>query len=565
LKIIILILIFINLSANVILKKDIITDKHILQIASSKSYTQVEKYIIPYIKNESYFIDFYGNYYVAYIVNVDAKNIKALQNKYNYIFKDTIIRKKFTPTKENNITEKLENIKKSTIVNKTKLIAIPKVKTNKPKTTLTKKRIVKSKIVPKVINDYKSALLDYKNKKYKSCYNKFTKLFQKNIKNTNINFYLGRCSYKVKKYHDAIIAYERVLFENPNSSRTKLEMAKAYFAKNSFKASKKLFEEVKKDKNIPPHTMETTNLFLSMIEKKIKRHFISGVAIVGAVYDSNVNSSSFHDNYNDVEINGIKLDLNNTSKKEDAVAHQEVLVLNHKYLINDSIENRNDLLVFSKMFFEDKHKSKNIQLINFSPSLNVKYNNKLNVSYKLFVDNLFIDKKNNMYSYGINPNIIYPYNNKIKINTVVKYQNKYYKAKQDIDKNSVYIDASIGVLYDYTNKLKFNSSFFYSKEDTKQQNDSKKFKYSFSTTYSSDLRIQITPNISYENTKYKDIDKEYLVKENNKEYKFGIDLKYIYNNNFIIQTMAENIKQTSNKKPNEYTKHTFGLNLIRIF
>jgi uncharacterized protein (UPF0147 family) len=549
---------YISLNANIVLKKDLKIDNYYLQVASCEDYICIEKEVIPYIKDESYFIDYYNNLYVGYIVNINTRTQAIeLQKRYKKRFVDSILRTNFQKTKENQQINTLEKIAQA-FYDKKILI--------KKKPIVIQKPIIKKiiSIKSKLVSDYKSALIDYKNKNYQSCYDKFNKLFQTNLKDSNINFYLGRCAYENKNYHEAIIAYERVLFEKPKSTRTKFEMAKSYFAKNSFKASKKLFVDVLKDKTIPKKIEHTSKSYLAKIDNNTKKHFLSGVAILGIVYDNNVNSSSTHDIYKDVTVGGVKLDLNNSTEKDGALAHQEIAVLNYKYLINDKIDNTHDIVLFAKSFFDNKYKSKNIKLVSYTSSLKVQHTKKLNISYSLFVDNLFIENKNNMYSYGLSPKLNYIYNDKITINNNMKYQKKYYKNSTDKIKDSVYIENSTNISYKYKHNMIFNPSVFYSFENTKKSNDNRKMGLKINTTYLIKPTIPFSVSLSYNNTKYTDTDPTYLVKEENKEFKIGVDMKYIYSKSLIIQTMAEYTNQTSNKEPNEYRKYTAGFNLIRI-
>ena len=59
-------------------------------------------------------------------------------------------------------------------------------------------------------------------------------------------------------------------------------------------------EEKVKDKTIPKKITQSSKSYLAKIDNNTKKHFLSGVAIFGIVYDNNVNSSSIHNIYKDV-------------------------------------------------------------------------------------------------------------------------------------------------------------------------------------------------------------------------------------------------------------------------
>jgi tetratricopeptide (TPR) repeat protein len=79
-------------------------------------------------------------------------------------------------------------------------------------------------------SDYKTGVSLYKNKKYQDSYNLFKKLFIKDFKNKNINFFLGLSAFELGLYDEALSAYERILIQDPNALRIKLEYAKTLFA-----------------------------------------------------------------------------------------------------------------------------------------------------------------------------------------------------------------------------------------------------------------------------------------------------------------------------------------------
>jgi tetratricopeptide (TPR) repeat protein len=93
-----------------------------------------------------------------------------------------------------------------------------------------------------IITAYKTALNYYKNKNYQESYKLFNILFKKNLNDPNINFYLGRNAFELQKYQEALVAYERVLFEKPDSLRTQFEVGKTHFFNQDYKSAKSVFE-----------------------------------------------------------------------------------------------------------------------------------------------------------------------------------------------------------------------------------------------------------------------------------------------------------------------------------
>ena len=69
---------------------------------------------------------------------------------------------------------------------------------------------------------YSKALKAFKNKNYDKSFKEFNLLFQNNLDNILINYYLGRSAYELGKYEFAISAYDRILIQEPNNSKVRL-------------------------------------------------------------------------------------------------------------------------------------------------------------------------------------------------------------------------------------------------------------------------------------------------------------------------------------------------------
>ena len=185
---------------------------------------------------------------------------------------------------------------------------------------------------------YEISLKSYKNKEYQSAYKGFKFLFERDLNNVNVNFFLGQSSFFLKKYDEAILAYERVLFEKPSSSRAKFQLAVSYLKIDEFVEAKKNLLELQKDSSLDVNVRNRIKSYLDYIESKTKKHFYSGIALIGINYDSNINSDP----------DGLLLSSGLKSKVEDGFSHQEVLLFNHRYNINDVESFKNDVMLYNK-------------------------------------------------------------------------------------------------------------------------------------------------------------------------------------------------------------------------
>lgn len=426
---------------------------------------------------------------------------------------------------------------------------------------------IKKEDQKETIIQYKEALSLYKLKQYQKAYELFNILFENNLDDVNINFYLGRSAFELKNYHESIIAFERVLFSKPESTRTKLELAKAYFMSRKFRDAKKYFEESLKDPNLPENIKVGVNKYLEIIDNNTQKNFFSGVFLAGINYDSNVNNRSDYDLYN---IPNLPNPATNTVEDEGDFAHQEVLILNHKYKKTDNTIFKNDFMVFSKTMNNHKNSAKDIDMISYTPTINHIYKNGLSVDYSIFADALWLDDISNLRTYGVMPKFTYILNKSVITNGYVKYQIKRNQVESSKINDSKYLELNNAWQFISKSGVSYGISFTFSKEQQKNEqanNTIDKDEYTLKTnsTYMIGKKISLAPTLSYKYAKYDHEDFLYKVKRSDDEYKASLTATYVYSPKWLFQLGGDYTKYRSNIQANEYSKHTFTFNLIRPF
>lgn len=506
-----------------------------ISLASCDTYHCIES-IENIIKNENYYIKESGKYYLVSLVNIkDEDSLKTLEERYIKTFPDLIVKKK----NYNN---------------------------NKPIKETIKKEPTKKDIF---LENYTKALELYKVKEYQKSNELLNILFQDNLNDPNINFYIGRTAYELQKYHEAIIAYERVLFEQPDSIRTKFELARTHLAAKAFNESKQLFLELSINEKVPNETKQLINKYLIVIDKNIQKHFLNGVLLFGVNYDSNVNNKANDDIFNNIYIPAFDtyIDMNNSTPDNSDWAHQEVVILNHKYKYNDTTTLKNDLMLFTKTMNNKKNSSKDIDMVSYTFAVNKLYPNTLSVDYGVFTDALWIDDKSNLKTYGIFPKFKYPINPKLNSSGHFKYQIK--RNQTDSNQDSKYMELNYALQYKYLPVLIPSVTTTYTKEKKEQgiltSIDKQSLNLKLSATYMYQPNLSIVPTLSRKDTKYSDTDASYLVKQKDTEYKFGIMNTYIYSPLWLFQAGFDYTNNNSNITSSEYNKHTISFNIIRPF
>jgi len=419
------------------------------------------------------------------------------------------------------------------------------------------------------IVNYKTALENFKIKKYDKTYTILYSLFQQKPDNLNINFYLGRSAYETKRYQEAILAYERFLFNKPTNSRVKLEMARSYFMVKEYKESKKLFLEVKNDKQIPPNTLLIIEKYLNLIHDTSSNNSVNGIIMVGTLYDSNINNRSIHNTFSDTYFPAADtyIDVTNTTEGVSNWYNQEIALINHKYKITDNITFKNNFLIFNKDSFDDKHDSTKLTLASYTPAVSINHTDKLTIDYALYTDFLSYGGKSKLKTFALFPKFQYTYNSTNKISGYFKYQRK--EDLQDETQDKEYIESRFNLQHIFSKTTSLTSRITIADEKAQDTNeegiDYSNVKGFLALNYKLLPTLTFTPNLSYTISKYHNIDPNYLIKKTNKQIKLGLTSTYLVTPRWILQQNIEYTKQQSNIDLNEYNKYTFGLNIIRTF
>ena len=104
---------------------------------------------------------------------------------------------------------------------------------------------------------------------------------------------LGIAAADIGRSSNAVLALERVLAVNPNNTRARAEIARAYFALGEVKTARQEFEIVKQQ-GIPPEVTKTIDQFLSAVERLEDegQTTVKSYAELTIGWDSNVNAAT---------------------------------------------------------------------------------------------------------------------------------------------------------------------------------------------------------------------------------------------------------------------------------
>ena len=118
--------------------------------------------------------------------------------------------------------------------------------------------------------------------------------------NAAFDFLYGLSALETGNYGEAIFSFERILINQPDQLRTRLELARSYFLTGNLSSSKTEFASVMAA-NPPPEVSDNIQAFLqriSAIERQSAAHF-SGYVEFSLGTDSNINSAT---NLNSIDL-----------------------------------------------------------------------------------------------------------------------------------------------------------------------------------------------------------------------------------------------------------------------
>ncbi len=414
-------------------------------------------------------------------------------------------------------------------------------------------------------SSYDKAKLLFENKEYQQAYDTFYKLFEKNMQDPNINFYLGRSAYMLKDFELAITAYERVLMIDPNATRSKLEIAKCYFELKEYKKAQTLFLETIKE-NMPVNVKQNIELYLSAINSKIQTNFFSGSAVLGINYDTNINNRADTDTFTiPGVIDGITnqpIKAANSTKDEAGFAHQEAISLNHMYSFDEDVNIKNDFVFFSKSLF--KSHDKDIGLFQYSPALSVVYGGKILVDYALLFDKIWLSTKPLLSDYGIYPKLKYMYSPSTILGANFKYQKKF------LDTSISEIEAlefTLNRIYSKELMFTFYTQLYTEKKLSSQLTNINQeiVNIALSAAYKYMPTLTFTPKVQWYDKPYKDEDPFYLKNQQDNEYQFLFNTTYSYSKSMLMSLDYMYTDHTSNIPSWEFNKHAATANIILLF
>lgn len=418
----------------------------------------------------------------------------------------------------------------------------------------------------------------FKEQKFKEAYDAFYKLFEEDVGNARINFYLGLSASNAKMYDEAVSAFERVLINEPNHLRARLEFAKAHFFLKNFEEAETEFIKVLQNKDLPEPVIVSINKFLDIIETTKNRNHFQSIAMVGLKYDNNINNdvgenTPINDLADDWQV--FEAQMEGFAPVSDAM-HEEMYNLNHIYdfgRLGDYFM-QNSFLIFAQNYSGKEYKQdtetlstddKNLIFSSVSSGIGTKTKN-VNFLIKAHYDAINLAGEEIMSVVGLEMNYARPYSQNITWDTKWKYQNKDVAANDDGD--SGYMELNLGMKRndpETKDVIAFNLGISQERANVAANTDNDIMNLRALYTKAFSDKLSSTAGYTYKTIDYLEkspIDKNVRA---DTQHNFTLSSMYKYNLSTMINGTANYIMNDSSRDSFTYDKFQVGANVMFIF
>lgn len=402
---------------------------------------------------------------------------------------------------------------------------------------------------------YSNAVNAYNQQDYQTAYKYFKEYIKNNAMDKRGNFFYGRSAYEVGQYNDALMAYEKVLMEEPNNLRVQLETAQCYFKLKQYDKAKEIFNMVLQHDSVPPQVKQNIYATLQSIDQQNTDHFFRTMFMASYVYDTNVNNASGDKDFT-VYFSGVPTVLPNDGEQPSDSSLQLVASLNHTYKIDDTMGLENTFTGYTQQYFHQH--DKDIDLVSFGSSL-AQYGKLYKASIGLGYDHVWLDNAQYVSTLSLKGEYSRKLNKQLNYQSYVKLSDKNYQQSADELK-----DAYVYELY---NALSYNSKEFgisslaltLGKEQRQSgdRTDVNKQYYgvALGNSYNISKNLLLKTSLEYKQYDYENMDLLFLSKRKDTQESVSVGMIQSINKNLSVGASVQYIDNQSNHQPFDYDKY----------
>lgn len=379
----------------------------------------------------------------------------------------------------------------------------------------------------------------------------------RNPDNLNSNYKYAKLAEKMGKYYESIAAYERMLIQNPNLDRVKLDLAFLYYKVGSMEDAKKLFMEVK-SKNPPQQVVSNIDKFLAEIDGKNRKHNFGVNVTLGFNSDSNPSATP---SSGSVDVFGIGIPVNDTASgqaDDQKFAHARLTHSTQVPYIKNTVWN-NEASFYKAV--QDNETSLNTTVYALKTGLSKSNENgRLRYGANLNCSNVNLNEHDYLNTYGYDVFMDYILSRKAKLRLshaqdYRKFQNSPAVTTYE-DRNGRASENKISLTAMVTPKDIVNASISLRREHAGVDyytNRSRSFGLNYTKLFEGG--VYMTSGALFKRTKYKDVDtfvNPFLIRQDN-ERTWTVGVGKNITSNLTCGFVYQNKKIESNIQNYEYT------------
>ncbi len=404
----------------------------------------------------------------------------------------------------------------------------------------------------------------YKANNFQLAIEEFTKIddYKQSL---NIDFYLARSYYALGMYEKALIAYERILINEPDNKKVQLEIAQTYLMLDSLEIAKISFLELLNDPTIPTVVKDNIENRLKFIDQKTKKHFFASTFMFGWGYDDNINNTTSINSFN---INVSNLGLVNVPSGDRLKSsfYETALLFNHMYKYDENIALKNGLVFYKQDFTRDSNKQLDVISFNTTPMYQM---GDFSYGVILGIDNILYGDNRYLNNYSLSPKLSYLIDDTKIYETSLKFLTKRFVQETDEGNNSWVYEYQNRLMFQTQNYGMFDVSLVFGREI-----DDKNIRYdvakdyetlSLGNNYKIDKELTLNSSISFNNVNYEDKNTLFETKRADDIYSAILGLSYSYDKDLTFGLNYSYVRQDSNQIPTDYDKSTIKTSVYYSF
>lgn len=426
-----------------------------------------------------------------------------------------------------------------------------------------KKIILSIALLTSISQAYEQVLEIYKNGEFEKSLSMSKELLKTQPMDVNTNLIFANSAFVLKKFHQAIAAYDRVIILEPENVFARLQVAEIYALTSNLKLLKLEIDVLERMSLSKEQRQKLANLRQNLTQGQTKEQKnIYAMVGLGIMYDSNVDSDIGNRSF---RVPGLGFNLNG-AKEDSDYAHFENAyfygIIHGKTYERLGLETTINL--YNKDYFDSKNKDDDATFLSLRLAP-VYFGDTFRFSLPIRAEKILLDYSSYADTYGVGLDAR-KYLDWGFINLGAEYRQNFYNNKNK-DKDSTEANFYIGVIkanesYQLSSKLVFDMV----REKKDIRNDISYDKFFIDINLYKNLLSNLTGRIGFQASRYdyKDFNRFFLNKRDDTALRYSTGVDYGFGNS-SVGIGVDYLDKDSNQPIYEYDRLTINASYTYSF